>query len=245
MANTTEAIIYGLRAPPDYPEIRYVGVTKRALRDRLKCHLYRARRGESTHKGAWLRKVLSQGLAVEVVEIERVPIGKWEERERHWIATLPNLTNSVAGGRGVLNPTPEHRLKLSIAHRGIPQTTQQRERKRQQMLGNKHSLGFKHSPETVARLVELRKGKCGLYERTPEIRAKLSASHMGNTSKRGTKCSEESRERMRLAHLGMKRGPHSEETRRKISSSNTDKRRTEAQRSNISAAQRKRFAKQA
>lgn len=220
MPQTQIAIIYGLRALPTYPEIRYVGVTKRALNERLRGHVYKARHGEATHKGAWIRRVLASGLKIEIIEIERVSLDSWEERERHWIATLPNLTNSVAGGRGVLNPTPEHRRRLSQANMGIRQTVEQREKKRQQMLGNQHSLGVKHSPELIAKLVALRKGKVGIYERTPETREKLSVAHRGNTYKLGKRVSEEGRARMRAAHLGIRRGPHSEETRRKIAESN-------------------------
>jgi 5-methylcytosine-specific restriction endonuclease McrA len=58
----------------------------------------------------------------------------------------------------------------------------------------------------------------GIYIRTIEHNRHLSESQMGIKNHRwGKKDTPEQRERKRLSHLGVKRKPHSEETKQKIS----------------------------
>lgn len=245
MAAATTAVIYGLRAASVHPEIRYIGVTKRQLSERLRGHLYKARRGEATHKGAWIRKVLSQGGTVEIVAIERIPIEQWEARERFWIGAIPNLTNTAAGGQGVLNPTPEHRLKLSIAHRGQTPTLQQREKLRQRLLGNKNSLGHKQTAEHIAKCIAGRRGKVGVYKRTPEQCAAIRARMVGTHYKLGKTIDADGRRRMSEAQRarGPTRAPHSAETRRKMSESLKGRRLSKEHRRKLSEAKHRFFAK--
>lgn len=48
--------------------------------------------------------------------------------------------------------SPEHREKLSAAHRGCQFSPEHRAKLSTAKLGNQHSLGFKHSPETRAKM---------------------------------------------------------------------------------------------
>lgn len=102
----------------------------------------------------------------------------------------------------------------------------------------KANTGKKQSPETLAKLSAIRKGRVA----TPETRAKLSSIQLARTdrkpitpehrekiaaSRRGKKQgphSPEHRAAIAAAHLGKKRGPLSEEHRQKIAAGNTGKR---------------------
>lgn len=100
--------------------IRYVGVTRVGVDERLKRHLKEARSGRTTHRHCWIRQLLSEGLApiVEAVDPgtqERA----WDRSESAWINHFRSLgcrlTNSCDGGLGVLNPSRETREKISRA----------------------------------------------------------------------------------------------------------------------------------
>lgn len=73
-----------------------------------------------THKNAWLRALLKEGLRPEIRLLELVSEERWEEAESRWIAQTPNLTNLTEGGDGTSGwvPTPEYRAKLSARMTG-------------------------------------------------------------------------------------------------------------------------------
>lgn len=218
--------VYGLRAPALSEEIRYVGITTQGdLKRRLAQHWSRVRRkAERTHKAAWMRKVDAMGLSVEIVLLDEVPESEWQQAERRYIAQYPNLTNSTSGGEGLLNPTPETRERMRQAQLGRKHSPERVEKARARMLGNKYGLGVKQSPEHIAKAVAGRIGKSGRHERTPEIRANMSAAKIGSKHSEETrrKMSETHRrllrdpvriEKIRQAHLGTK---HTEETKQKM-----------------------------
>lgn len=102
--------IYGLMCPRA-GAIRYIGKTKNSLERRLKAHLADARSGKYKHHAAcWLRGLISQGLAPEIILLEESE-GDWVKAEVSWIARGRDLgwplTNSTIGGDGALEPTPE------------------------------------------------------------------------------------------------------------------------------------------
>lgn len=123
-----------------------------------------------------------------------------------------NLVNLTDGGD--IGPT------------GLRHTEEVRRAQSERMKGNKHTLGHKQSPETIA--------KKRAYRASMETRAKISASQQGrkpvtdetrarlSAALKGRKVSEETR--MRLSELAKNRPPMSAETRAKLSAVGKGKR---------------------
>lgn len=107
MADDTVSHIYILRDPRD-GSVRYVGKTKRSLKQRLKghindarlCHRYRS----VSYRDRWIAKLLRNGLAPTIESIEIVHGRDWAAAEMRWIAHFRSLgaklTNSTDGGEG-------------------------------------------------------------------------------------------------------------------------------------------------
>lgn len=191
--------IYGLSAPPLDAQVRYVGVTTRSLDKRLVEHLREARTGKMTHKAKWLRKMLASGVTPVALLLAEVPESEWEQTEREHIAAFSNLTNSCAGGRGTLNPSPETRALRSAASKGKRHTPETRARMSVSM------RGVKRSAEARVRMSE------GQRRRAPpseETRARHSLANVGKTH------SAEARARMSAS--AKSRPPISDETRRRL-----------------------------
>lgn len=106
-----EATRTGRELPSDYlrvyllidPEmfvVRYVGITGKAVEERLKAHLQTAKHG-STYRDKWIRALSASPIAVEVMQLEE-PIAFVAEQALIYTMTsmgLP-LTNTHAGGGG-------------------------------------------------------------------------------------------------------------------------------------------------
>lgn len=122
--------IYGLADPAD-GLIRYIGKTVNLAR-RLYMHIWRARNGGDNHRDRWIRTVLGQGRKPVAITLETCAPNEWQERERAWIAKLPNLTNATAGGEGFGMPrSKEWREAIGFAHRGKEIGATQRRRLRE------------------------------------------------------------------------------------------------------------------
>ncbi|HET8629975.1 MAG TPA: GIY-YIG nuclease family protein [Thermomicrobiales bacterium] len=112
-----EVYIYALCDPRDGVP-RYIGKTVEPTK-RLSMHLWQAKHGAPHHRDRWIRTLLAEGVEPEMRLIECCNETEWVDRERHWIATLPNLTNLAAGGEGIDLPhTPEWNARIGAAHRG-------------------------------------------------------------------------------------------------------------------------------
>lgn len=93
---------------PEAGHIRYVGQTRRKLRDRLRGHIRRAQRekrngGDPFWVGKWLLSVLDEDESnVEITLIEQVPIEQLNARERYWISfyreKYPGKMTNIADG---------------------------------------------------------------------------------------------------------------------------------------------------
>lgn len=111
-------LIYGLRDPRT-SEIRYVGKSARGT-DRPMEH-FPPPRVDVTYKAIWLRKLLTLGLAPEIVVLEVCDSREaLSSREQWWIAIGraalgKRFTNATAGGDGCTDPTPELRAKMGAA----------------------------------------------------------------------------------------------------------------------------------
>ncbi len=173
--------IYGLTALPSDQGVRYVGVTKRAIKNRLYHHVYNSiNRKYQTYKDRWIRKCVAKGLTIHIILLAEVPAAEWELWERHWIAKFDNLTNSTSGGQGSLNMAIEVREKIGAAHRNKIVSEISREKMRIAWIARRErEKGKKHSEET---------------------KAKISASNKGKHTRLGYKHSQETIDKIRLAH---------------------------------------------
>jgi hypothetical protein len=99
--------IYGL-VDPDSRAVRYVGYTRQPLAERLKYHLWDAKRKRACHgktrKAVWIRSLVRRRRALEAVILQS-GVGEWMAAEQLWIATFRaagmDLLNMTIGGRGV------------------------------------------------------------------------------------------------------------------------------------------------
>lgn len=138
-----------------------------------------------------------------------------------------NISHVVGPGffRGCKH-TSETKEKISILNIGHKLWSEEAKiHHRLVMFGNKHLLGCVPTAETRQKISESQIGK----KQSEETKAKISKSHIGMTYSDETKAklsahsatkgglSKETKEKMRLAHLGKKRPPMSEEQKRKIS----------------------------
>lgn len=90
--------IYALK-DPETGLIRYIGRTKCPSK-RLCEHHQEKRLKTKTHHNHWIRSLIQKGLRAKMEILEECDESNWSEREKHWIATLPNLSNTTAGGEG-------------------------------------------------------------------------------------------------------------------------------------------------
>lgn len=103
---------------PITSEVRYVGITKHQIEERLKGHIKMARRGKPFPVCRWIRLLMKQNLKplIELIEENSSP-----DRESYFIREYRNekcrLLNCSNGGRGLLEATPETRMKLADAIR--------------------------------------------------------------------------------------------------------------------------------
>lgn len=138
--------IYAL-ADPDTDEVRYIGKTVGNPHDRIKVHVFQAKRAtRPTHKEAWIKGLLAQDRRPVAYTLELVwPGNDWATREMHWINFARKmgyrLTNLTEGGDGL---------------RGYIYDDDLRDKKRQQMLGNQHGRGHKWTPEQRVKMMASR-----------------------------------------------------------------------------------------
>lgn len=124
-------IIYGLKDPRT-GELRYVGKSVSGLK-RARSHMFPCLLSkDQTHKGYWLRQLLSAGMKAEPVVLETFETkDDLQDGERFWIAQMRGmgvaLTNHTNGGDGRSGcpQSAETRAKISAGNKGIPRTAAQ------------------------------------------------------------------------------------------------------------------------
>lgn len=117
-SGNVKAFVYGLLDPDGF--LRYVGKTKLVLSERLDQH---CRDTKKTHKGRWIRSLLKSGkkpsiFLIEECESEKVALENETFYVRYFRYIGCKLTNSTDGGEGVVNPTAQARLNMSLSHLG-------------------------------------------------------------------------------------------------------------------------------
>ena len=137
------------------------------------------------------------------------------------ICSTDNLLFYEQRAMDVLKPKYNVRL-IAASNLGIKQSREVVARRTQHLVGNTHSLGYRHTEDAKARMSAARRGRF----HTPEWKAKISAAHLGmkHTPESRMKISDaksnpspETRLKMRIAKLGKKLSPGH---RAKISAAN-------------------------
>lgn len=154
--------IYGLYDPRD-GRLRYIGKTIHP-RTRLAAH---CNENGNFHRGMWIKELRSLGLKPTMEILEEIRGNwPWQESEVFWIARMrsegADLTNNTTGGDGAhgLHPdavakmratwmgrthSPESRLKISAAKRGVTYSQEVKDKVRRAMTGRIITWGDKMS----------------------------------------------------------------------------------------------------
>lgn len=221
--------IYAL-IDPQTGEPRYIGQTRRSLAARLMGHT--KDRG-SSYKVNWIKQLKNRQLRPIIRELYECFDGATADAsEMFFINNFKDrgfrLTNLITGdGAGTRVVATETRAKLVAASRG-----------------NKRGLGYRHSPEAIAKIRAAHAGR-RVSEAT---RAKMK------NAQRGRQVSAETRAKMSAARIGIKpsaeaeakrlesfkktlalnpRGPRSAETRAKLRAANIGRKHTPETRAKI------------
>ena len=164
--------------------------------------------GDAGLKNRWLKSLLDSGSCAAFAVIDSGEGISWREAERNWIALYRkagHLFNVSEGGAGEEEKpfSPGHRANISISakRRGMPPSTPERRAKQSAAL-----KGKPWSPERRAANEARPPGWKPTLRKPPEERKKYPP------------ISEETRERLRVAHLGYS---HSAETRARLSAAMT------------------------
>jgi hypothetical protein len=186
--------VYALEDPRHPGVVRYVGVTHKRPKYRLRDHVTGALRGKSNyHSMAWIRSLLSKGIEPSLRILQEGDGEGWIEAEVYWIRWHRDnnfdLTNHTDGGEGAWGciPSPQARLKMSLAKKG----------KRRSPDAVSKMKATMSTPEYRAHHSEVHKGKT----QSPESRAKQVQAL------RGRKQTEEHVARRAAANTGKKRSP--------------------------------------
>lgn len=109
--------IYSLKDPETF-EIRYIGVTQRALVTRLYHHVYESKNSTGTYKKHWINSLLKKNLLPIIDIVETCTEQNWQEREKYWIKYYSNLTNTKEGGCGLFIKREQSSIERSAnAHK--------------------------------------------------------------------------------------------------------------------------------
>ena len=223
--------IYGL-VDPETGQLRYVGKTKASLNVRLRAHISDAGRDrKNIPRFCWINKLMKTGVTPEIIEIEAVSKGEWQEAERHWIEVMRwlgcNLLNATAGGDGISDHKHSDNTKRLQSEAAKRRYAIQGERERTgaavrkaledpEKYANFRAAAAKRTyprPEALIQHNQSKEGRAEISARLKgrvfddEWRKKISRAAMGRRR------SPESIERQRQTMIGRK---HSEETKRKI-----------------------------
>jgi group I intron endonuclease len=208
----------------------YIGKTMQTVDGRWKQHILG--HGNAPYLYSAIQKHGPEKFDVWVLYPDAVTEEELNQRETLYIQMYKSNSprygyNLTAGGRGLCNPSPEtrhklsetmkgkkkskeHRRKLSEANKGKRASKETRLKMSKSQKGNKNSLGYKHTEEGLRKIREAQKGR----KFSKETRRKISEA-----SKRENLSAETRRKRSEAAKgnkyaLGAVR---SAETRRKIS----------------------------
>ena len=148
----------------------YVGFTTKGLEARRAIHEHKAKKGLAGPFYRAIRKYGAGAFNWEVLAVGVDPDWMLKEMEPHYIEAhgtrAPKGYNLTDGGEGLLNPSPETRAKIGLAHRGKRVSPETRAKTSVSLKGHPTS------PETRAKVAASNRRR-GV---SPETRAKLSAA---------------------------------------------------------------------
>lgn len=194
---TAIVYIYAI-VDPRTDEVRYVGKTTAPPR-RFRDHICLARSGLAEYYSSrWMREILSDNKRPILKILQACAEENWQDRERYWIefykskgCSLTNLTDGGQGGSGKMPAAS--RASLSVRHKGRTMSEEWRTRISEANKGKRHMFGYRHSPDTLA---------------------KMRGRATGNKHAQGHKVSDEARRIISLKNKGLLRSP---ETRARMS----------------------------
>lgn len=162
MGNETKHIIYGLIDPRTLL-VRYVGKSSKGLHRPLD-HGRPHGLARAGHRSDWIRELRAAGFDYAIVVLCSTSGEHAYCDEQWWIAfgracgwPLTNHTDGGPGTRG-RRASPETLAKMR-ANCGHPISDAQRRRLRDSLLGNKRTLGFRHSAIARKQMSVARSGK--------------------------------------------------------------------------------------
>jgi group I intron endonuclease len=142
---------------------RYVGQTTLSLEERWWQHC--CKNSNCRHLASAIRKYGKENFIIESI-VEPPTIDLMNEFEAEYIEKYctrsPNGYNLTEGGR-VPRHSEETRRKMSLSHLGKKNnyvqvfTEERKEKARLRMIGNKNTLGYRHSEESRKRISESQK----------------------------------------------------------------------------------------
>lgn len=183
-----EGCLYALTFPNGK---KYIGITSGTLRRRVNLHRSHANTGRPGAVYNAIRKYGPRGFEAKPL----VVASNWDylcELEQKAIAAFGSMApggfNLTAGGEGFRGQTftPERRAKMSEVRKG--KGTGPRP----------HARGWSHSDEAKRKIAEAATAR----EFSPETRAKIGVTKIGNTNRVGQEVSAETREKIANAQRG-------------------------------------------
>ena len=197
-------VIYGLHDPRVVPvKVRYVGYTSKGAEQRLAKHVQEARlKSTNVHRLNWLRSLLKDGIMPQAVVLEQVNAENWKAKEAFWINHFgrDNLVNSTDGGEGLVNPSQDVKDRISAKVSKL-------------LAGNQIRKGIPHTEEDRLKISQgIKSSK----------KHKAAMERLGNSYRHANMTEEQKAqksERIRLAKLGLKRKPFSEEHKKNMAQS--------------------------
>lgn len=188
-------MIYGLYDPRD-DKLRYIGKATN-FEDRLWQHINSAKKGDKSYRSNWIRMLLNLGMVPAIKLLGYSTVNSWQEDEKAWIAKMKkegaSLTNLTEGGDGIPGYSHSQKTKEKIRKYNLENGKIPPNRK-----------GRKQSAEHIRKRIEARKKK-GNYGHSDSAKKNISEGRkgkgIGNTNTLGRKHSEETKAKMRAAHV--------------------------------------------
>ena len=197
-------VIYGLHDPRVVPiKVRYIGYTSKGAEQRLAEHVQEARlKSTNVHRLNWLRSLAKDGVMPQAVVLEQVTAENWKAKEAFWINHFgrKNLVNSTNGGEGLVNPSQAVRDRIAAKVSKL-------------LVGNQIRKGIPHTEEDRLKISQGMKSS---------KKYKAAMERLGNSYRHANMTEEQKAqksERIRLAKLGLKRKPFSEEHKKNMAQS--------------------------
>jgi hypothetical protein len=216
----------------DTNEVFYVGIGK--FKKRAYSKEYRNK--------FWNHIVSKHGHTINIIhkdlswedacKMEKLLIEKYGRRD----LGKGNLVNMTDGGDGRLGMicSEKTRQKISEANKGRTFSEETKQKFREAMMGNKYSLGIKHSEESNQKLSAALKGRKLSEEHIQKIRDRISSEETRQKiSEAKQNMSEETKQKMSEASKGKAK---SEEHIKKMSEARKGKTHTEETKQKMSAA---------